>query len=86
MGSSRRPRGHKAWHERAEKRFEIDPASKDQVCPQTILQMGIPEAQSRETPDQGHPELRAEARARVFSTEVDVQVHALEWQFLPPKD
>lgn len=48
--------------------------------------MGIPEAQSRETPDQGHPELRAEAWARVFSTEVDVQVHALEWQFLPPKD
>lgn len=42
--------------------------------------MGIPEAQRRETPDQGRSELRAEAQARVFSTEVGVQVRALGWQ------
>lgn len=51
-------------HPRAEKRFETDPGLKDQVCPQTILQVGKLEAQGRETPNQGHPELRAEVPAR----------------------
>lgn len=38
-------------HPSAEKRFEVDPEFEDQVCPLTILQMGKPEAQGRESPD-----------------------------------
>lgn len=59
-------------HRGAEKSFEIDPESKDHVCPQTILQMGKVEAQRSET-----PEPKAETRAKVSPLEVGVQVRVL---------
>lgn len=59
-------------HRGAEKRFEIDPESKDHVVPQTILQMGKVEVQRS-----GTPEPKAETRARVSPLEEGVQVRAL---------
>lgn len=64
-------------HPKAEKRLRWIASSRTKFCPLTILQMGKPEVQRRENPDQGHPEPRAEAQARVFSVAVGVQVRTL---------
>lgn len=63
-------------HPRAEKRFEIEPEFKDQVSPQTSLQMGKLETQRRETLDQVTPSQERKAET-VFSAKMGVHVRTV---------